>query len=50
MPKYGILGVAIAVFFSLITWAAILRHFVARYLNISIFVVVRDLEPQPSFP
>jgi O-antigen/teichoic acid export membrane protein len=48
MPAYGILGVAIAVFFSLTTWALVLRHFVARYMKISILVVVRDLEPRSS--
>jgi len=50
MPKYGILGVAIAVFVALVTWAAVLRHFVARYLNISIFIAVRDIDPQPCPP
>ena len=45
LPSYGILGVAIAVFFALTTWALVLRYFVARYLKIGIFVLVRDLEP-----
>ena len=45
LPAYGILGVAIAVFFALTTWALVLRHFVVRYLNIGILVFVRDLEP-----
>ena len=45
LPSYGILGVAIAVFFALTTWALVLRYFVARYLKIGIFILVRDLEP-----
>ncbi len=45
LPAYGILGVAIAVFFALTTWALVLRHFVARYMKIGIFVLVKDLEP-----
>jgi O-antigen/teichoic acid export membrane protein len=45
LPAYGILGVAIAVFIALTTWALVLRHFVVRYLRIGIFVFVRDLEP-----
>jgi hypothetical protein len=48
MPLYGIVGVAVAVFVALTTWAAILRQMVVWYMGISIKIVVRDLEKAPQ--
>lgn len=48
MPKYGIVGVAVAVFVALTGWAAMLRQFVVWSLRISILIFVRDLEQEPQ--
>ena len=47
LPIYGIMGVAVAVFVALTTWAGVLHWLVVRYMRISILVIVRDLEKEP---
>jgi O-antigen/teichoic acid export membrane protein len=45
LPIYGVNGVAVSVFVSLTGWALVLRHLVKTQLGISIFVIVRDIQP-----